>query len=117
MRLGTPCVSVAQAAAKSYFKRGAERRLYAAGQLARQKDSKFFERVQRMGAKFVPFACESYGALSKVAETFLENLADYKSKDVPALRTPFLRWIRSRVSVAVQHGNASLLFMAGLKNY
>jgi hypothetical protein len=121
LQAGAECylldVTVAHAAAKSYFKRGAERRLYAAGQLARQKDSKFLERVQRMGAKFVPFACESYGALSKEAETFLENLADYKSKDVPALRTPFLRWIRSRVSVAVQHGNASLLFMAGLKNY
>jgi hypothetical protein len=111
-------VTVAHATAKTYVdKRAAEVRLYAAGELAKNKRTKFFGRVHRMGAAFVPFACESYGAMSKDADDFMEHLADYYAKDVPSRRARFLRWIRSKVSVAIQHGNASVLHMAGVRNY
>ena len=77
--------------------------LVAATHVERRKETIYRDRAA--GTKFVPFAFETYGALSDLSDRFLVECASLASGESASLEpsTSLLcTWFRQRVSIALQ---------------
>jgi hypothetical protein len=96
--------------------RAAERGLVAASDAERKKEAHYRDRAQ--GSVFVPFALETYGALSEKSDGFLKDCARRTCAETSGsgLRTSLvLAWYRQRVSVALQRSLAHAIHARTLR--
>ena len=110
-------VAISHPTCKSHFQQAALFRGATAAKRVTAKIKKYHEASQACGSRFVAFALESYGCPSKDAEKYLKHVAGSYSDGNKSVRIPFLRWARSLVSVALQHGNARVLRMMHATDY
>jgi hypothetical protein len=59
-------------------------------------------------ATFIPFACETYGALGPAAQAFAKNIATHAAQFTKWSYAAFLRELLSDVGIAIQRGNVLL---------
>jgi len=59
-------------------------------------------------ATFIPFACETYGALGPAAQAFAKKIATHAAQFTKWSYAAFLRELLSDVGIAIQRGNVLL---------
>ena len=87
---------------RDLVERAARHALVAASDAERRKEAHYRDRAA--GTKFVPFALETYGALSDRSDRFLEcaTLASRESSGSGPSISLLCTWFRQRVSIALQ---------------
>jgi len=59
-------------------------------------------------ATFIPFACETYGALGPAAQAFAKKIATHAAQFTKWSYAAFLRELLSDAGIAIQRGNVLL---------
>jgi len=98
--------------AQSYVQAGPSR-YRVAYKAARSKRRKYAEYAREMGARFIPFACESLGGIIPEARRWMAAVAlslppDYCTPE-GLDRFQLLRHAQSAVAIAIQRGNAAMV--------
>ena len=65
--------------------------------------------VAGIGANFVPFACESFGAIGECASTFIKALSTHAAQFSPWSYDALIRTVSFSIGVAIQQGNARIV--------
>ena len=104
---GCACVYKASQAAK---KAG-----WTAARAERTKRTRFRKDVPDHAAfRFVPFAVETCGYMSKEAVKFVNRVGDIAAESGRMHKGEFVRWAMQLLSVTVQRGNADMYRRSGL---
>ena len=74
------------------------------------KDDKYLDLCTKLGAKFVPFAFETYGGLGAKAKEFLSSLARFARENSHVIPPgEIMNSIRYSLAVVLQKGNALII--------
>ena len=113
-------VSVCYAEADSYLpkERGqaAAKWLDVLARRAVLKSKKYSASCAKQGIYFVPFVMDSHGALHSSAVSVIDRLAEYGACVVGCQEQEFAGYLRRRVAIALQRGNARLDRLAVTKS-
>ena len=109
-------IVVADPTRRDLVERAARQDLVAATDAERRKETHYRDRAA--GTKFVPFALETYGALSDRSDRFLVECATLASRDCagsgPSISL-LCTWFRRRVSIALQRSLAHAIHARTLR--
>ena len=84
--------------------------LAATEQAASFKHNKYKELAEFQNAKFIPFACEALGGLSKDAKRVVNLLASLTVSNCPWLsRDEVKNDIQNHIAIIIQRGNAAMI--------
>ena len=75
---------------------------------ARVKVGKYRAACARDGLEFKAFVADSHGALDKSAAAVVDQLSAYGARELGADKDDLERYLRRRVAIAIQRGNARL---------
>src|SRR5690606_496824 len=75
---------------------------------ARVKVNKYRAACARDGLEFKAFVADSHGALDKSAAAVVGQLSAYGASELGADKGDLERYLRRRVAIAIQRGNARL---------
>ena len=87
----------------------AQRPLGTAAYAETRKRRAYGRLAAEFGADFVPFSCESFGAMGNCASTFIKALCTHAAQFSPWTHAAFYRAMSFSIGVAIQQGNARIV--------
>ena len=87
----------------------AQRSLGTAAYAETRKRRAYGQLCAGIGASFVPFSCESFGAIGECASTFIKALCTHAAQFSPWTHAAFYRAVSFSIGVAIQQGNARIV--------
>ena len=87
----------------------AQRSLGTAAYAETRKRRAYGQLCAGIGASFMPFSCESFGAIGECASTFIKALCTHAAQFSPWTHAAFYRAVSFSIGVAIQQGNARIV--------